>query len=361
MLKFAREMFALNPDIKIADFHERALFNHILASINPESGQTSYMVPVGQGVTQEAQRMFADFTCCVGTGMESHALHGYGIYYESGDKLWINLFAPSVADWKSHNATLEMETSFPEGDKATLKVTTAQPKEFTLAVRRPYWAGNGFSVSVNGDAVNDLPKPGSYVEIKRTWKTGDAVSLTLPKALWKATLVDNPDKAALMWGPLVLAGDMNSFARRARRPQWRANGTPPNYPVFVTDEVAVDQWLTPVDSVTDTFKATGRLPGDGSNAEVTFIPFYLMHGKRYGIYWDVMSTADWDQRHSVSGRSGEATKAHGRDHRLRAAGRNATRARFQLSSQRGFATCARAGSNWPPREYLVFVRLARRR
>jgi uncharacterized protein len=296
MLKFAREMFALTPDIKIADFHERALFNHILASINPVSGQTSYMVPVGQGVMQEYQRMMNDFTCCVGTGMESHALHGYGIYYEAGDKLWVNLFAPSTADWKSHDAKLEMDTSFPEGDEATIKVSVDAPKEFTLAIRRPYWAGDGFAVKVNGESVSDVGKPDSYIEIKRQWKSGDSVALTLPKQLWKAALPDNPDKAALMWGPLVLAADMSSMARN---PGARGGGGPrPSYPLFVTDATSVDQWLRPVEGEPGTFKATGRLPSDGSETEVTFIPFYKMHDKRYGIYWDVLTNADWEKRGS---------------------------------------------------------------
>ncbi len=95
MIKMTRRLFALRPDEHYAAFHERALFNHILSSIDPEDGRTCYMVPVGRGVQREYQKMFEDFTCCVGSGMESHALHGVGIYYESGDTLWVNLYAPS--------------------------------------------------------------------------------------------------------------------------------------------------------------------------------------------------------------------------------------------------------------------------
>ena len=97
MIKMARLLFALAPDIRYADFHERALFNHILGSIDPEDGATCYMVPVGQRVSREYQDMADDFTCCVGSGMESHALHADGLYYESGDRLWVNVYAPSTA------------------------------------------------------------------------------------------------------------------------------------------------------------------------------------------------------------------------------------------------------------------------
>ncbi len=298
MLKMAREIFALEPDIKYADFHERALFNHILASIDPETGQTSYMVPVGQGVVQEYQDMMRSFTCCVGSGMESHALHGAGLYYESGDKLWVNLFVPSVAQWKSQGATVEMQTSFPEGEDATLKLTLDSPKELTLAIRRPYWAGEGFAVKVNGEAIDNVGKPGAYIDLKRTWKTGDSLAIALPKKLWKAELPDNPSKTALMWGPLVLAGDMSSMAAAAPgggRFGGRASAVR-SYPVFVTDEAAMEKWLKPVDGAAGKFVASGKSPADGTTTEVEFTPFYQVHGKRYGIYWDVLTSADWDKR-----------------------------------------------------------------
>src|SRR5215471_3574823 len=130
MLKMTRKLFALRPDIEYADFHERALFNHILASIDPKDGSTCYMVNVGRGVHHEYQNMFEDFTCCVGTGMESHAIHGDGLYYESGDKLWVNLYVPSTARWESAGVDLAMDTTFPEGESATLKLTLKAPKQF---------------------------------------------------------------------------------------------------------------------------------------------------------------------------------------------------------------------------------------
>ena len=157
MLKLTRRLFSFRPDAFYADFHERALFNHVLASIDPSDGRTSYMVPVGRGVQQEYQDMQRDFTCCVGTGMESHALHGDGIYYESADTIWVNLFVPSTAQFTLGRRTLEMETGFPDGDNAKITLTMPSPKEFTLAVRRPSWAGDGFAVKVNGAAVPQPP------------------------------------------------------------------------------------------------------------------------------------------------------------------------------------------------------------
>ena len=90
------------------------------------------MVPVGRGVRHEYADMFRSFTCCVGSGMESHALHGDGIYYESPDRLWVNLYVPSTAQWQSAGASLVMETDFPEGESAKLTVQLPTPRQFTL-------------------------------------------------------------------------------------------------------------------------------------------------------------------------------------------------------------------------------------
>ena len=85
--------------------------------------------------------------------MESHALHGDGIYYESGDKLWVNLYAPSTADWAAAGVKLFVDTGFPEGESVTITLTLQSSREFTLALRRPSWAGEGFSVKINGEAL----------------------------------------------------------------------------------------------------------------------------------------------------------------------------------------------------------------
>src|SRR6476660_5687260 len=110
MVKLGRRLFSFRPDGSYMDYNERALFNHVLASIDPTDGTTSYMVPVGRGVQQEYQDMQRSFTCCVGTGMENPALHGYGIYYESPETVWVNLYAPSTAKLAARDVTLAMDT-----------------------------------------------------------------------------------------------------------------------------------------------------------------------------------------------------------------------------------------------------------
>jgi DUF1680 family protein len=285
MLKMTRRLFAIHPDIKYAEFEERALFNHILASMDPEDGRTCYMVPIGRGVRHEYQDMFHSFTCCVGSGMESHALHGDGIYYESGDRLWINLYVPSTANW--NDTTVTMSTTFPEDDAASLKLTLPHPKSFTLALRRPSWAGDGFAVKVNGKNLTTLPRPGSYVELKRTWKTGDSISLVLPKTLHIEGLPDNNRRAALLWGPLVLAADLGPERR----------GGPTDAPSLVTSDRSLAEWLQPVRDNLGVFRTAGvGRSADGARSEVKFVPFYRLHRRTYSVHWDLDTNESWTKK-----------------------------------------------------------------
>ena len=293
MLKFTRRLFALEPRMEYADFLERALFNHILASMDPEDGRTCYMVPVGRGVQHEYQDMFRSFACCVGSGMESHALHGDGIYSESGDKLWINLYALSTADWKSAGMKLAVETDLPNGESATIKLTTtgtSMNNSYTLALRRPYWAGEGFSVKVNGESIGDLPKPGSYVELKRTWKTGDTISMLLPKRLRLEPLPDNDRRVAILWGPLVLAGDLGPESDRRSRGRSRAQES--NVPVFISENRSVDKWVKPVVGKSGHF----RTDAVGKPSDVELEPFYELHRRNYAIYWDLFTQPEWEKK-----------------------------------------------------------------
>lgn len=313
MIKLTRRLFSLRPDALYADFHERALFNHILASTDPDNYATSYMVPVGRGVQQEYQDMLQSFTCCVGTGMESHALHGYGVYYESPDTLWVNLYAPSTAQFTTAGVKMTMETGFPDGDNAKLTLALPQAKEFTLAVRRPVWAGDGFTVKVNGESVpqptlasmRDLAAGGrggapgmeatqasSYVELKRVWKSGDTVELVMPKTVHLEPTPDNRSVAAIMWGPLVLAGD-HGPARTERR-----NAPPgPPIPALVAADRPLDSWVVPTGARAGDFQAkdVARVFGtSGAASNVALAPFYRTQRREYSVYFDVVTPAEFD-------------------------------------------------------------------
>lgn len=311
MLKMTRKLFALRPGPHYADFHERALFNHILASLDPQDGWACYMVPVGRAVQHEYERNMLDggFTCCVGSSMESHALHGHGLYFASDSTLWVNLYAPSTAEWTEAGVKLSVETDFPESETVTLRLTLAAPKAFTLALRRPFWAETNCLVRVNGEALppealaaprteepgdrrdpaRARPKVSWFVPVQRTWNSGDTVTLTLPKTLRLEALADNPRRVAILWGPLVLAADLGAEQeRRARRGR---EGAFDDVPVFVAAERPVADWLKPIAGRPGCFRSEGV----GKDRDVEFVPFYQLHRRTYGIYCDLFTPAEWEK------------------------------------------------------------------
>ena len=309
MLKLTRRLFCYKPSAEFADFEERALFNHVLGSIDPHDGATCYMVPVGRGVEREYANMGDSFTCCVGTGMESHALHGDGIYYEAGDKLWVNLFAPSTAEWTAGGVKLEMATDFPLGETATLRVRMAAPKAFTLVLRKPAWTGDGFAVKINGAAVQGKPSAdgsngkagtGMLLEFQRTWQDGDSVDIKLPKSLHLEPLPDNSNRVAILWGPLVLAGKLDTEGGRRHLPGSHVDDLKA-IPVFVAASRPVSEWLKPVDGQAGTFRSAGV----GRDREVEMQPFYQLHRHRYAAYWDLFTPEGWQEKSAEIARQRE--------------------------------------------------------
>jgi hypothetical protein len=148
---------------------------------------------------------------------------------------------------------------------------------------------------VNGRFVTTLPAPGEYVEIDRTWNAGDTVSLVLPKRLRIERLTDDPTRAALMWGPLVLAGDLG--------PSPAHNGTEgeqpaPKAPALVTTRDVVD-WLEPVANRAGVFRASRvavALDATKRAQQVELAPFYAVQRRTYVVYWDLLTPAQHEAR-----------------------------------------------------------------
>ena len=115
MLKLTRHLFCWQPFSALGDYYERALYNHILASQNPTDGMMCYFVPLRMGTKKEFSDPFNTFTCCVGSGMENHSKYTENIYYQGKDgSLYVNLFIPSVLNWKDKGITLTQVSAYPD-------------------------------------------------------------------------------------------------------------------------------------------------------------------------------------------------------------------------------------------------------
>ena len=165
MLKLTRHLFEWDPRAEYADYYERALLNHILASQNPESGMMCYYVPLRPGARKVYNGFDDAFWCCTGTGVENHAKYGDSIYFHDGDKtLYVNLFIASELNWKAKGLKLRQETNYPREQGTRLVFTCDQPVELSVKLRHPAWAGSGFAIKVNGEPAAIESKPGSYAD-----------------------------------------------------------------------------------------------------------------------------------------------------------------------------------------------------
>jgi uncharacterized protein len=283
MLKLTRHLFEWHAAAELADYYERALYNHILASQDPNDGMVCYYVPMKAGSQKEYSKPFDSFWCCVGTGMENHAKYGEAIYFHNNDALWVNLFIPSELTWREKQLSLNQQTRYPESEKVNFTIKTARPLDFALRLRYPGWARNA-AVTVNGRSQTVDAKPGSFIEIKRTWKTGDRVELTLPMSLRLEAMPDNRQRVAIFYGPTLLAGDLGAE-------QSEPNGVS-LIPALITSTREPSTWLTPVAQHPVTF----RTASVGKPDDVTLYPFYAMHHKRYAVYWDLLTAQQWVER-----------------------------------------------------------------
>lgn len=291
MLKLTRHLMQWQPDnAAYADFYERALYNDILASQDPETGMMTYFMSLEPGFFKTFSEPYDSFWCCVGTGMENHVKYGKNIFQHNDSNLYLNLFIPAKLNWKSKGVEITQETDFPESGQTMLKISADLPSEFTLHIRRPYWAGEGFSVKVNGKTVNSSGKPRSFVEVQRTWKDGDVVQVSLPMKLHVEPMPDDNKKVAVMYGPLVLAGKLGGpemFVQLPYASDQYAFFSKPKVmvPDFAIANKPVTSWLKPVSGKPLHFKTKGV----GRPVDVEMAPFYEVNHQPYSIYWNVVA------------------------------------------------------------------------
>lgn len=285
MLKLTRKLFCWSANAAYADYYEKALYNHILASQNPVSGMFCYFVPLRPGAYKSFSDEFNSFWCCVGSGMENHSKYGEGIYFHDDNSLWVNLFIPSELNWIEKGVKIKQETLFPGDDKIEFSISTAAPVDFILRLRYPSWAVSGITVLVNGELAEFDSRPGSYVEIDRTWKNGDKINLKIPLSLRIESMPDNPDRIAICYGPVVLAGELGIIEDESAKEKTFV-------PVLMTKGKKVSDWIKQVEGKPVTFQTMNT----GMPRDVILYPFYMMHDKRYSVYWDLFTDEQWQAR-----------------------------------------------------------------
>jgi DUF1680 family protein len=217
LLKLDRQLFMYDQTAKYMDHYERALYNHILASVADEDSGNTYHVPLNPG----AQKRFGNsrmngFTCCNGTALESNTKLQDTIYFRSADHktLYVNLFVPSTLTWTERKVVVQQVTDFPYAD--TTRLIVKGTGQFDVKIRVPHWATRGFFVKVNGREEAMKVTPGSYATLKRTWQANDTIEVRMPFHFYLDPVVDQPNVASIFYGPVLLAAE-----EPAPRTDWR--------------------------------------------------------------------------------------------------------------------------------------------
>ncbi|HKK43981.1 MAG TPA: beta-L-arabinofuranosidase domain-containing protein [Balneolaceae bacterium] len=289
MLKLTQHLMSWEPDVEYADYYERALYNHILASIESERGQVTYFVNMDPGFFKTFSTPFHSFWCCRGTGMENHTKYGTAIYMHDDSDLYVNLFIPSQVNWNNKGLSLSQQTKFPNSDTTKLKLNLDNSQKFSLRIRKPYWVGSGFQVSVNGKQVSSSVDNSGYVAVNRQWKNGDVIEVSLPMDIHVEPMPNDDKKVAIMYGPLVLVGEFGT--------KWMSYPEPigsDQSEYFDAASVKVPPIKTPAGKDISEFitavedePAHFLLDSPAMEQTVKLSPFYEVDEQRYTVYWDV--------------------------------------------------------------------------
>ncbi|OQP58908.1 glycoside hydrolase family 127 protein [Niastella populi] len=297
MLKLSKALYESEGLAKYIDYYERTQYNHILSSQHPEKGGFVYFTPMRPGHYRVYSQPETSFWCCVGSGLENHAKYNELIYAHTANALYVNLFIPSKVNWQQQGVVLSQQTRFPDEETTTLTIDAVKKPDFTLKVRYPVWvAPNAMVVTVNGEKVNYNAQPASFIAIKRKWKKGDKITVTLPMRTTTEQMPGGSDYVAVLHGPIVLAAktgtsDLTGIYADDSRGGHIANGK--KYPVqqmpmFVSPNANIAQQIKAVPGKNFTYTASELIYPENAKA-LELIPFFRLHDARYVIYWRQLS------------------------------------------------------------------------
>lgn len=212
---FARAMLQLEPDGRYADAMERALYNTCLAGMSLDGHNFFYVNPLE--VDPEAShkdarkahvlpvrpKWFGCACCPPNLARLTTSLAKY-IYTLGEDELYVNLYVQNKAQLKlgGGQVTIECETDYPASGEIALRPGAG---EYALCLRIPGWARE-FSLALNGEKLDAAPEHG-YVRIRRAFKDGDEIRLSLPvrarRVYVNARVRADLGKVAVMRGPVA--------------------------------------------------------------------------------------------------------------------------------------------------------------
>jgi hypothetical protein len=214
--------------------------------------------------------------------LENHSKYAENIYLEGFDgSLYVNLFIPSELYWTRNKLTIRQETSFPYAGSTSLSFHSLVKQNFALKIRKPSWSKEAPVIYVNGLKINYTTDAG-YMVVKRIWADNDKVEIRFSMSLYTESMPDNPDRIAILYGPIVLAGKLGK--------------TMPDpvigVPVIMSTEKDPTKWIKSLNPESLTFSMSGV----GKPKDVVLEPFYKVYNEHYSVYWDLFTPSQYETR-----------------------------------------------------------------
>jgi hypothetical protein len=275
MLKLTRLLHFHQPGrTDLLDYYERTLFNQMLGEQDPDSphGFNEYYYGLSPGAFKQQplnyfphgnpdvySTDYRTFTCDHATGMETQAKFADTIYSRDAAGLSVNLFIPSEVTWAARGIRFRQVTGFPDEPRMRLDVVSGEAV-LTVRVRVPAWAAGAAVATVNRHRATSPVPPGNWLAIRRRWRAGDRLEVTLPMRLALNPAPDDPAVQAASYGPVVLNG---TYGDRTVTAMLRLDAAS----------------LTLIRARPLAFQATA----DG--VPVLLIPTARTHHQHYNVYW----------------------------------------------------------------------------
>jgi hypothetical protein len=290
LMKLQRHVFSWTGDARWMDAYERALFNCRLGTQNAQ-GLKQYFFPLAAGYWRAYNSPEESFWCCTGTGAEEFAKFADTIYFRRGSDIFVNQFIASTLDWKDEGFAIEQSTQFPREQGTALKIKSSRPALRTIHVRIPSWTTEDAQVKINGSPLEAIADPGSYLGLRKVWKDGDTINISLPMELRQERLPGDDSVAAALYGPLVLAADLGPAPTdEPFRIIHSGETVPKNLPTAsslpkaaATSDATTKQWIQ-VESPSEL-----RFTADSEGAKSELMPMYAIGDQRYSVYWQMRS------------------------------------------------------------------------
>lgn len=302
MLKLTEDLNRVKPNGMYGDFYETAMFNHILSAQHPQHGGYVYFTSARPRHYRNYSAPNKAMWCCVGTGMENHGKYGQFVWtHDKGvkaedDALYVNLFVASELNWKERKMVIRQQTAFPYAETSVVEVAKGKGT-FILKVRKPSWCENFTVKGVGFDA--DSYEENGFVCMKRKWKKGDQVKISMPMHAYIKPMINVPQYVAIMYGPILLGmksgtedmrgliADDSRFGQYAGGKKLALDEAPILLPKHL-DDIAKN--LKPVPAKPLHFKLATHME---NTIDGELQPFFEIHDSRYMMYWLALGENDY--------------------------------------------------------------------